>query len=131
MVDENKNIEDIYEKKITKRKTKKDDKIEETSKKEKPIANDLRYKNALNFKGEVYIMINGKNINILNKNILEKIFKLMGKNIDKCYHYIDYTTYSIEVVDTVLLNTLSDQIFSDSENKKLPSLIFLVEILIL
>ena len=122
MVDENKNIEDIYETKITKRITNKDDKVEETTKNEKPIPNDLRYKNALNLKGEVYTIINGRNINILTKNTIERIFNLMGKNIDKYYPYINYTTYSIEVVDTVLLTTLSDQIFSDAENKKLPSL---------
>ena len=122
MVDDNKNIEDIYDTKYTKRIKKSDDKIEETSKKEKPIPNDSRYKNAIELKGEVYTIINEKNINILTKNSLENIFRLMGKNLDKCYPYIDFTTYSIEVVDTVLLNTISDQIFSDAENKKLPSL---------
>ena len=43
MVDENKNIEDVFEVKITKKTTKKDDKLEETSKTDKPIPNDTRY----------------------------------------------------------------------------------------
>ena len=122
MVDENKNIEEVYEVKFTKKIKKSDDKTEESSKTEKPIPNDLRYKNALNLKGEVYTIINYKNINILSKSSLENIFKLMGINIDKGYPYINFTTFAIDVVDTVLLNTLSDQIFSDAENKKLPSL---------
>ena len=46
----------------------------------------------------------------------------MGKNIDNGYPYLNFTIYSIDVVDTVLLTTLSDQIFSDVDDKKLPSL---------
>ena len=122
MVDDNKNIEDIYDVKITKKVNKKGENIEENSKKEKPKPNDSRYKNALNLKGEAYTFINGKNVNIIKKDSLSKIFSLMGKNIDKSYPYLDYTIYSMEVVDTVLLQTLADQMFSDSENKKLPSL---------
>ncbi len=122
MVDDNKNLEDIYEIKTTKKTTNKDDKVEENTKIEKLNPNETRYINALNLKGEVYTIINGKNINVLTNNSLERIFNLMGKKIDKYYPYINYTTYSIEVVDTVLLPTLADQIFSDAENKKLPSL---------
>ena len=122
MVDENKNIEDVFETKITKKTTQKDDKVEESTKNEKPVPNDQRYKNAINLKGEVYTIINGNNINILRKDTLERILKLMGKTLDNGYPYINFTTYSIDVVDTVLLNTLSDQIFSDVDNKKLPSL---------